>query len=146
MIRTCLSLILFCVFFIACVPSNNDKPSGSSKYQQYYVQGGILYTNYCSNCHQVDGSGLGRLYPPLNKSDFLTNHFPDVVCLIKNGKRGELVVNGVMYNQPMKGNPALTDLEVAEIVTYIYNTWSNQKGLIEVAQITSLLNACAERK
>jgi hypothetical protein len=51
-----------------------------------------------------------------------------------------------MYNQPMKGNPALTDLEVAEIVTYIYNTWSNQKGLIEVAQVTSLLNACAESK
>lgn len=146
MSRTFLSLILSCVFFIACVPGNNDTPSGSSKYQQYYVQGGILYINYCSNCHQADGSGLGRLYPPLNKSDFLTNHLPEVVCLIKNGKRGELLVNGVMYNQPMKGNPALTDLEVAEIVTYIYNTWSNQKGLIEVTQVTSLLQACAESK
>ncbi len=137
-------LILFSGVLSSCVSGNSDKQTGSAKYQQYYVQGEVLYKNYCSNCHQADGSGLGRLYPPLNKSDFLTENFASVVCLIKNGVSGELIVNGVMYNQPMKGNPALTELEVAEIATYIYNTWTNQKGMIEVSEVTALLDACGE--
>ena len=42
----------------------------------------------------------------------------------------------------MKGNPGLTDLEVAEIATYIYNTWSHNKGLIDVREVTPLLSTC----
>lgn len=139
-------LILLSGLVLSCVSSTGDKQTGSAKYQQYYVQGEVLYNNYCSNCHQADGTGLGRLYPPLNNSDFLTENLAGVVCLIKNGVQGELLVNGVMYNQPMKSNPALTELEVAEIATYIYNTWSNQKGLIEVAEVTPLLDSCRQNR
>jgi mono/diheme cytochrome c family protein len=67
----------------------------------------------------------------------------DVVCLIKNGKTGELIVNGKSYNQAMPGVSALTDLEIAEIATYIYNTWSNNTGkIIEVTSVSQILLKC----
>jgi hypothetical protein len=42
----------------------------------------------------------------------------------------------------MKGIPALTDLDIAEIATYIYNTWDRQRGIISVNEVTDKMNNC----
>jgi cytochrome c551 len=81
----------------------------------------------------------------LNKSDFMEKHLEDVICIIKYGRSGELWINGTMYNQPMRGNPSLTDLEVAEVATYIYNTWNIQKGIVEVTEVKKILTACTDK-
>jgi cytochrome c551 len=112
------------------------------KFQQYFVEGEQLYLKNCSNCHHKDGKGLGLVYPPLAPSDFMENNFGEVICLIRKGRKGEMTVNGSSFNQPMPGIPSLTELEIAEIATYIYNSWGHQKGLIEVKQVNELLNTC----
>jgi len=136
-------LFFVCCFWIGCTPGNQrDK---SVKFQQYYAEGEVLYKQHCANCHQADGTGLGRLYPPLNQSDYMDQNFLEVICLVKQGKEGELLVNGIMYNQPMKGIPALTDLEIAEIVTYIYNSWNHDRGLVEVGEVSAMLKQCSDK-
>lgn len=132
--------LVLCALLLVSI-SSCDRAS-SPKFRQYYMQGEQLYEKHCSNCHQKDGSGLGRVYPPLNTSDYMDHHPEEVICLIRYGKRGELIVNGQQYNQPMPGIPTLSDLEVAEIATYIYNTWSHERGLIEVKDVTVILNKC----
>lgn len=121
------------------------RTSGDVKFQQYYVQGEQLYIRHCSNCHQKDGTGLGKLYPPLNKSDFMDNSVEEVICLIRNGRDGELKVNGVTYNQPMPPIPTLSDLEIAEISTYIYNTWEHSRGIVDVTTASRILQQCRSR-
>lgn len=130
------------ILLFSCTSQTDTRQDYSPKFQQYYVQGGILYEQYCSNCHQRNGKGLGRLYPPIDQSDFMDNNFEDVVCIIKYGKQGSLLVNDIEYNMTMKSNPGLTELEVAEISTYIYNTWSHKKGLIDVKEVTQILSTC----
>ena len=115
-----------------------------TKFQQYYIQGEQLYIKNCSNCHQKNGKGLGLVYPPLDKSDYLDKNFEDVLCLTKYGKKGELLVNGEIFNKTMPGIPTLTDLEVAEIATYIYNTWDRQHGIVEVTEASKILKQCAQ--
>lgn len=137
-----LSVILFLVL-CSCTSGSDHQQSTSPKFQQYYVQGEVLYNKYCSNCHQSNGKGLGRLYPPLDQSDFMNNHFEEVICIIKYGRQGALMVNGVDYNMTMKANLTLTELEVAEITTYIYNTWSHKKGLIDVSETSRILSVCS---
>ncbi len=124
-----------------CGQSNTDR-NASNKFTHYFRQGEQLYSLHCSNCHQTNGAGLGRVYPPLNKSDFMEKNFEQVLCLIRNGVDGELIVNGVQYNQAMPGVPTLTNLEVAEIATYIYNAWEYQRGIIDVKEADKILNAC----
>ena len=119
--------------------------NSSAKFKQYYVHGEQLYEKHCRNCHQADGSGLRRVYPPLNTSDYMKNNFDNVVCLIRYGKSGEIFVNGQEFNQPMHGVTGLTDIEIAEITTYIYNTWSHERGLLEVKDATAILAACKDR-
>lgn len=128
------------VLMMSCSPG--QKQGESVKFQQYFVEGEQLYITHCSNCHQKNGKGLGLLYPPLDQSDYMDENFEEVICLIKNGKSGELMVNGNSYNQPMPGIPSLTDLEIAEIATYIYNSWSHKRGVIQVSEVNELLSKC----
>jgi mono/diheme cytochrome c family protein len=132
-------------FMLSCNQSENKSHNTSPKFTQYYNQGEQLYTMHCSNCHQKNGKGLGRLYPPLDSSDYMTNNFGDVICLIENGKKGSLIVNGIEFNQAMPGVPTLTDLEVAEIATYIYNTWTHNRGIVEVKDVTAILQTCKQQ-
>jgi len=90
----------------------------------------------------MKGTGLGLLYPPINKSDFIDKQFNAVICLIKHGKKGELIVNGASYNKTMPAMPSLTNLEIAEIATYVYNTWDRQRGLIDVKKVDQILSTC----
>ena len=136
-----LVLIFSAIGIFSCDQTAREQ---ANKFSQYYNRGEELYLTHCSNCHQVDGSGLGRLYPPLNKSDFMQNNLPAVLCLMRYGRSGELVVNGIEFNKAMPGIPELTDLEVAEIATYIYNAWDNKRhGIIDVRDVTATLNNCA---
>jgi len=133
----CLLAFGYCLLLLlAC--SNTD-----AKFQQYYVQGEQLYIKHCSNCHQKSGKGLGLLYPPLGPSDYMEKNFDDVLCQMKYGKKGFLSVNGKDFNQPMPGVRSLTELEIAEVATYIYNTWGHDRGMVEVVEVTTAVEKCS---
>ena len=117
----------------------------SPKFQQYYAQGQVLYEKNCSNCHQKNGNGLGLVYPPLAVSDFYEKNLDASLCLMKYGTKGELMVNGKSFNKPMPGVPSLTELEIAEIATYISNSWGRQQGIVEINVVTAALNLCEAR-
>ena len=143
--RNRFALIFFAILFAFCFLLLTCGKKSSAKFNQYYVRGEQLYLKHCSNCHQVDGSGLGRVYPPLNTSDFMENNFEEVICLIRFGKSGELMVNGEQFNQPMQGISTLSDLEIAEITTYVYNTWTHERGIVEVKDASKILGNCQSR-
>lgn len=147
--KTPFSFLFLFLVLISC----GRKPVGEEvsfkdavKLDQYIVEGRDLYLQHCSNCHQAEGEGLGRLYPPLNNSDYLPGNVDNVICLIRNGISGKMVVNGVEYNQAMPGIPTLTPLEVAEIATYIYNKWELEEGLIDVKMAEKALANCKKEK
>jgi cytochrome c553 len=119
----------------------NDEGS-STKFHVYYVQGQKLYKEHCSNCHHADGAGLGLVYPPLNKSDFMDKNFEETICLMKNGRKGEILVNGDSYIQGMPPIPTLTNIEIAEIATYIYNSWGHKRGMVDVTDADRILEKC----
>lgn len=145
-------LILFVAFVAACAGgggNNEDSKEESTdsrdeiRLKQYMVQGAKVYSTYCANCHQQDGKGLASLYPPLAESDYLVADLERAACIIKNGQANEIVVNGVTYNQMMPANP-VTNLELAEVLTYIGNSWGNEIGLVGVKQVDKWIDECKE--
>lgn len=135
--------IVLLISTLACsANSGNSTDTNSVKFKQYYVKGEELYLKHCSNCHQASGTGLGLVYPPLNTSDYMETNFESVLCLMKHGIGGEITVNGKGFSQPMPGISTLTDLEIAEITTYIYNTWDHQRGLIDVSEVSRVMDSC----
>lgn len=142
-----LLLILFYVLIILPVFTGagcqSAQKEDATKFTNYFRQGEQLYTKHCSNCHQANGTGLGRVYPTLVASDFMDTNFDQVLCLMKYGIEGDLMVNGQNYNLAMPGIPSLTDLEIAEIATYIYNSWGNKRGLVDVKEVNRVLTTCS---
>ncbi|MEQ8239220.1 MAG: cytochrome c [Cyclobacteriaceae bacterium] len=142
--------VFFCVILLISACGGNNQSGNQSessnadniKLKQYIVQGQRLYMTYCVACHQKEGTGLAQLYPPLANADYLMADQSRAACIIKNGLQGEIIVNGVSYNQVMIGNPNLTPLEVAEILTYISNSWGNDAGLINVKEVSKWLDNC----
>lgn len=143
-IREFLLAILFSSCLFSCSPEKDKIERDLSdikdaKILQYAIEGKILYENYCANCHQNDGTGLGKLIPPLKGSDYLKEDIGRTVSIIKNGLKGEILVNGQVYNQPMPANSHLTNMEIAQITTYIYNIWGNEEGIIDANRVNLYL-------
>ncbi len=141
-------LFLILVFSLSC-----DQINKSTKYnhldrrtkirlKQYMAEGKRLYHLHCANCHQTDGTGLARLYPPLKRSDYLISNRQESICGIRNGQKGEIIVNGVSFNQEMPSNFKLTKLEIAEIATYIYNDFADTVQIITLKEVQMILDSC----
>lgn len=95
--------------------------------------GAIVYSQNCQACHQPNGQGVKGAFPPLAKSDFLKNK-SRAISAATNGLTGPIVVNGEKYDGVM---PALglSDEQLANVLTYIYNSWGNPGGDVTPAQV-----------
>lgn len=114
--------------------------------RRYQIEGKIIYKAQCVNCHQHDGSGLARLIPPLKDSDYLKADVDRTICLIKNGMQEDITVNGIVFNQAMPAHSNLTDIEIAEVATYIYTLWGEKSKVISVNEVRQALDKCSSKK
>lgn len=112
------------------------------RHAQYMQEGRRLYLLHCANCHQQNGNGLARLYPPLGNSDYLKANKLKVICGIKYGQQGPITVNGIEFNQIMPPVANITDLEIAEIATYIYSEFADTTQIITLNDIRAILDNC----
>lgn len=152
MMKKISSLLAIAAIIYSCGNTTSESKSESSsetnqrdeiRLKQYKVEGAKVYATYCANCHQQDGKGLAAVFPPLAGSDYLMADLKRAACIIKNGQAKEIVVNGETYNQMMPGNP-ITNLEIAEVITYITNEWGNEAGLTGVKEVDKWLQECEE--
>lgn len=90
------------------------------------IRGKEVYTLFCQNCHMEDGKGTPGLNPPLAKADYLKKPSKKLIDIILNGQSGEVVVNGKKYNALMPAQDYLTDMQIADVLNYICNSWGNK--------------------
>lgn len=113
------------------------------KTEQYFAEGYQIYTKNCSNCHQENGKGMANLYPPLVGSPALKDKAL-MACIIKNGMKGSITVEGKKFSRPMPANPKLMDLEIAEIITYVNMKWNKDSVYTHTEFVHETLQTCKE--
>jgi nitrite reductase (NO-forming) len=101
------------------------------------ASGKQIYTKTCFACHQANGEGIANAFPPLAKSDYLNADVDRAIGIVLRGKTGEITVNGKKYNSVMT-KQTLNDDEVADVMTYIYNSWGNKKTNVSVNKVRSV--------
>lgn len=89
-----------------------------------YKRGKEVYTDFCITCHLSDGKGIIGTFPPLDGSNWLTEKRREAIHAVKFGLQGPIEVNGENYNMAM-APLGLTDQEVADVLNYVMNSWSN---------------------
>src|SRR5689334_17311529 len=112
--------------------------TGTLTKTQQMDAGAVLFKGTCSTCHQETGAGLPNVFPPLAKSDFLLSNKQRAIQIVLNGLTGPVKVNGTDYNSVMPPMSQLNDDEVANILTYVLNSWGNSDGTISAADVTKV--------
>ena len=100
-------------------------PSAKSAAERVKL-GKQIYSQTCFACHQAEGQGIAGAFPPLAKSDYLNADVERAIGIVLHGKTGEITVNGTVYNSVMTAQ-TLSDEEVANVLTFVYNSWENNK-------------------
>jgi len=102
--------------------------SGTLTREDQIAAGRQLFAGTCSVCHQANGEGLPNVFPPLAKSDLLAADPRRAMTIVTHGLTGKVTVNGHEYDSVMPPMSQLTDDEVANILTYVLNSWGNPGG------------------
>ncbi|MCG2419171.1 copper-containing nitrite reductase [Aequorivita sp. F47161] len=97
------------------------------------------YMATCVACHQANGQGIEGAFPPLANADYLNADVNRAIDIVLHGKSGEITVNGKKYNSVMTAQ-ALSDQDVANVLTYVYNSWGNNKTDVTPEMVEAVRN------
>ncbi len=114
----------------AVTTATRNAASGTLSLQDQVQAGRELFVGTCSVCHQANGAGLPGVFPPLAKSDFLAADPKRAIGVVLQGLTGKVTVNGSEYDSVMPSMNQLNDDGIANILTYVLNTWGNPGGQI----------------
>ena len=109
--------------------------AGTLTKQEQIKAGQQLFAGTCSVCHQGNGAGLTGVFPPLAKSDFFKGEIQRTISVVLNGLSGKVTVNGTEYNSVMPPMNQLNDDEVANILTYVLNSWGNNGSQVNASDV-----------
>lgn len=96
-----------------------------------------IYSQTCFACHQAEGQGIPNAFPPLAKSDYLNADVNRAIKIVLKGLSGEITVNGKKYNSVMT-RQAISNDEIADVLTYVYNSWGNNKTNVTKSQVEAV--------
>jgi cytochrome c oxidase subunit 2 len=83
------------------------------------AMGEKVYATNCAACHQPTGKGLPPTFPALDGSKVVTGPLAGQINVVLNGRPGTAM---------QAFGPQLSDAEIAAVITYTRNAWSNKMG------------------
>lgn len=105
-----------------------DDPTKVWELADLVARGEKVYAANCAACHKADGSGAG----PIKALDG-----SPIVLDADKSKQINILLNGA-GNGAMPSWKQLSDTEIAAVITYVKNSWSNKTGaLVQPADITA---------
>ena len=116
-----------------------DAKSADEKQAVLMKKGEEVYLGKCATCHQVAGTGIPTVFPPL-AGDPVANGGSAIehITVVLKGLNGK-PINGVTYSSGMSAwGPLLNDQEVAAVVTYERLSWGNNGGIVVPEQVAAL--------
>jgi cytochrome c oxidase subunit II len=104
-----------------------DDPSKEWKLEELVARGEKVYNANCAACHRADGKGAGPI-KALDGSAIVLNDPAAQVGILLNGAN----------NGAMPAWKTLSDTEIAAVITFTKNSWSNKTGkLVQPAEIVA---------
>lgn len=97
-------------------------------------KGKIVFEQNCLVCHQVDGSGVPHLNPPLIKTSFVLGDKKKLIGIVLKGL-SDVEIDGESYSNPMPSMNFLSDDDIANVLTYVRNSFTNKGSAVTAAEV-----------
>ncbi len=136
--QTAVWLIIITTVFLLAACLNDQQ----IEFQRAYTAGEVVYYQHCRNCHGDKGEGLSALMPPLTDSVYLRKNTAELSCIVKYGLNNKMIIiNKRPYQNQMPAS-SLAPIEIAQVLTYLKNTFGNKQGIVTVTRVNSDLAKC----
>ena len=109
------------------------------------VDGAQIFAAKCVACHQASGLGLPGVFPPLAGSEWVLGSDKILVQIPLHGISGSVQVKGTTYNGAMPVFNALSDAEIAAVLSYVRSTWGNSAAGVSPATVAAGRKATQSR-
>lgn len=113
------------VSFVSVQPSKAESVARGKK----------VYDSYCLGCHQADGLGVQRLNPPLAKTEYVLGDKKRLIGIVLNGLEEPIEIDGETYSNVMAPHEFLKDQEIADVLTYVRNSFGNKASVVTAAEV-----------
>ena len=98
--------------------------------------GQAVYAKFCIACHEADGTGSPRIYPPLPANALLQSVNPSSTLRITlDGAHTVTTPRAPNTGEMPAYAKQLSDEEIAAVANYIRNSWGNSGPLVTPAQV-----------
>lgn len=98
--------------------------------------GQAVYARLCVACHEADGTGAPRIYPPLPGNALLQSNNPSsTLRIILDGAHTVTTPRAPNTGEMPGYAKQLSDAEIAAVTNYIRNSWGNAGLLVTPAQV-----------
>jgi mono/diheme cytochrome c family protein len=97
--------------------------------------GSAIYARACISCHEADGSGAPRIYPPLPGNALLQSADPSSTLRIILDGAQTMTTPKAPNTGSMPAYSQLSDQQIADVTNYIRNSWGNAAPLVTPDQV-----------
>jgi len=97
-----------------------------------------VYMLNCLTCHQMDGGGVQNMNPPLIKTTYVLGDKGRIIKIVLNGFSEKVPIDGDTFNNVMPPQSTLTDEEIANVLTYVRNSFGNKASAVTVAEVKKI--------
>ena len=108
-------------------------------------RGAAVYARTCIACHQPTGMGLPPVFPPIANAPIVVGNPELPIKFILQGLMGPITVNGTTYNSMMPPVAGVTDADVADVLTYVRQSFGNKGNPVSADQVKAVRAATAGR-
>ncbi|NVM76143.1 cytochrome c oxidase subunit 2 [Duganella sp. SG902] len=110
-----------------------DDPNKTWTIDELKTKGEKVYNTNCAVCHQANGKGVAGAFAPLDGSEVVTGPKAEQINVLLHGKKSG------KYPAEMPAWKQLSDTDIAAVITYTRNSWSNKaaENIVQPAEIVA---------
>ena len=142
----------------AADPTDEQKSYGPTRtlskadLEEYMLGREVFFRDgHCTTCHQANGKGMEKIYPPLTKNPWLTDDDERLIKVVLKGLWGSIDLGDQQFDPgkgvpPMPGFSFLTDEELAAVLNYVRNSFGNDQPFISANTVERIREQAKDRR
>ncbi len=102
------------------------------------TRGEAVYKKVCLSCHMADGGGVPRMNPPLTQTSYVLGDKSKIIFIVLHGMSDRIPIEDDYYSNNMAAHTDLSDQQVADVLTYVRNSFGNKASAVTVAEVKAV--------
>ena len=103
-------------------------------------RGQKVYEKVCLSCHMADGGGVPHLNPPLSQTSYVLGDKSKIIYIVLHGMTDRIPIEDEFYSNNMAAHTDLNDQQIADVLTYVRNSFGNKASAVTAAEVKAVRN------